>query len=434
MLRLLDLVYKKRDGHTLSKEEIQFFVDGVTNDKFPDYQIVALLMAIYFRGLNPRETSDLTMAMAASGEQMDLSAIDGLKLDKHSTGGVGDKCTLIVVPIVASLGLKMAKLSGRGLGFTGGTIDKLESISGLTCDLDTETFMKQVREINLVVAGQTANLCPCDKRLYALRDVSATVDNESLIAASVMSKKIAGGADKILLDITCGSGAFMKDLASARSLAKLMVEIGKLVNREVRCLITNMNEPLGVAVGNRIEVEEACEVLQNRGPEDTREVCKNLAAHLLSMNNFSDDFNVCLQAVETQLANGKAYQKFIEFLQAQHAIIHNNKPVFRENAKYKRSVLAPKNGYIVKLQADKIGLAAQALGGGRIEKEDIIESACGIMLYKKVGDYVEAGTCIADILYNDEEKFNRALNFYNEALCISDTKVEHEDIILDIVR
>lgn len=436
-MHILDLIYKKRDGQRLTKEEIQFFVDGVCKQKIPDYQIVALLMAIYFRGLNQEETATLTLAMAHSGEVMDLSSIEGIKVDKHSTGGVGDKCTLIVAPIVASLGLPVAKMSGRGLGFTGGTVDKLESIEGFSCSIEMETFIQQVNAIKMVVAGQTSNLAPADKRLYALRDVSGTIESPALIAASIMSKKIAGGADKIVLDITCGRGAFMKTLKEAKELAQIMVDIGKLVNKEVRCVISNMIEPLGTTIGNALEVQEACEVLQNRGPKDTQKVALCLAGEMLAIAGVEGgDSEQCLLLAKKQLENGKAYQTFLNFIQAQGGKVKQGKIQYSNKnlPVQKYSLISEHEGYLAELHADVLGLASQALGGGRLEKTDEIHPLVGLCLHKKISSYVQKGEILADFYYSDEKRLQKALELYQSALVFSREKILPSEEILAILR
>lgn len=401
-MRMYDIIEKKREGHELTKEEIDFFVKGYTDGKIPDYQVSALLMAIFFRKMNKRETVDLTKAMLNSGETIDLSAIKGIKVDKHSTGGVGDKTTLVLGPMVAACGLPVAKMSGRGLGHTGGTLDKLESIKNFKIALKREDFIGNVNNINLAVCSQTANIAPADKKLYALRDVTATVDNTSLIASSVMSKKLASGSNAIVLDVKVGSGAFMKNLDDAFLLAEEMVDIGNSMDRNTVAVLSNMNEPLGYAVGNAIEVKEAIETLQNRGPKDLVELCLTLGSRLLLLGNIVDNIEEGRKMLVEVIENGKAYEKLLEFVEAQGGDIEYVKnPELLPKAEHIIEVESEKEGYITSINAEKVGKCALSLGAGRETKDSILDLSAGIILNKKVGDKVNKGDVLAYIHSND---------------------------------
>ena len=395
---MYDLIEKKKKGLALDKEEIEYVVNGYTKGEIPDYQMSAFLMAVWFQGLNKEETYELTMSMMRSGDVLDLSNINGIKVDKHSTGGVGDKTTLILGPIVASLGIPVAKLSGRGLGHTGGTIDKLESIPGFRTSVDSEAFVNQINSIHMAVAGQTANLAPADKKIYALRDVTATVDNLSLIASSIMSKKLASGADAIVLDVKCGNGAFMKDEESAILLAKEMVEIGKSAGKNITALVTDMNEPLGRYVGNSLEVYEAIMCLRGEGDEKLMEVSKSLAAHMVVLAGKAKNVTEALDMVEETVNNGSAMKKLVEFVAMQggdagYIIDPSLLPKGEVLVEYK----AKEAGFIDKIQTELIGKACLCLGGGRRTKEDIIDPGVGLYLNKKIGEYVEEGQAIVTI-------------------------------------
>ncbi|WP_425448684.1 pyrimidine-nucleoside phosphorylase [Dethiothermospora halolimnae] len=401
-MRMYDIIEKKREGHELTKEEIDFFVKGYTDGKIPDYQVSALLMAIFFRKMNKRETVDLTKAMLNSGETIDLSAIKGIKVDKHSTGGVGDKTTLVLGPMVAACGLPVAKMSGRGLGHTGGTLDKLESIKNFKIALKREDFIGNVNNINLAVCSQTANIAPADKKLYALRDVTATVDNTSLIASSVMSKKLASGSNAIVLDVKVGSGAFMKNLDDAFLLAEEMVDIGNSMDRNTVAVLSNMNEPLGYAVGNAIEVKEAIETLQNRGPKDLVELCLTLGSRLLLLGNIVDNIEEGRKMLVEVIENGKAYEKLLEFVEAQGGDVEYVKnPELLPKAEHIIEVESEKEGYITSINAEKVGKCALSLGAGRETKDSILDLSAGIILNKKVGDKVNKGDVLAYIHSND---------------------------------
>lgn len=420
-MRIYDIIKKKRDGFELTKEEIEFFIKGFVGGSVHDYQVSAFCMAVFFRGMNERETADLTLAMAHSGDTVDLSRFGDLTVDKHSTGGVGDKTTLIVAPIVASLGCVMAKMSGRGLGHTGGTIDKLESIEGFNTSLSPEEFFSQVEKNGIAVVGQTGNLTPADKKLYALRDVTATVDSLPLIASSIMSKKLAAGAHTIVLDVKCGSGAFMKTPEEAEELATAMVKIGNNCGRKTAAVITNMDRPLGNNIGNSLEVIEAVEILKNKGPEDLREVCLSLATGIVALSKGVSE-SIAREMTEDALISGKAFEKFKEWISSQ-----GGDPLWIENtelfpkAKYSYEIKSEYDGYIVKTDAEKIGIASVILGAGRETKEDTIDMSAGIILNKKTGDWVQKGDTLAT-LYScresafcaSEQKFLSALEFSKE--------------------
>lgn len=420
-MRIYDIIKKKRDGFELTKEEIEFFIKGFVEGSVHDYQASAFCMAVFFRGMNERETADLTLAMAHSGDTVDLSRFGDLTVDKHSTGGVGDKTTLIVAPIVASLGCVMAKMSGRGLGHTGGTIDKLESIEGFNTSLSPEEFFSQVEKNGIAVVGQTGNLTPADKKLYALRDVTATVDSLPLIASSIMSKKLAAGAHTIVLDVKCGSGAFMKTPEEAEELATAMVKIGNNCGRKTAAVITNMDRPLGNNIGNSLEVVEAVEILKNKGPEDLREVCLSLATEIVALSKGVSE-STAREMTEDALISGKAFEKFKEWISSQ-----GGDPLWIENtelfpkAKYSYEIKSEYDGYIVKTDAEKIGIASVILGAGRETKEDTIDMSAGIILNKKTGDWVQKGDTLAT-LYScresafcaSEQKFLSALEFSKE--------------------
>jgi len=390
-----NIIMKKRNGIELSDKEINFFINGYTNNQIPDYQVSALLMAIYFKGLNERETISLTKEMLNSGETVDLSGIKGIKVDKHSTGGVGDTTSMIVGPIVASCGVPVAKMSGRGLGHTGGTIDKLESIPGFRVELSKDEFINQVKYHKLALIGQTGNLAPADKKLYALRDVTATVENISLIASSIMSKKLAAGSDAIVLDVKFGHGAFMKTLDEAVALAEIMVKIGKGMGRKLIALVTDMQQPLGYAIGNSLEVKEALQVLRGDGPSDLKDLCLCLAAEMIS---FGLEINLTLarEKAEENLYNGKALEKFIDFVSAQGGDVeYLNNPAKLPLAAKTVSVKAMESGYVTSINALDLGISAMRLGAGRETKESKLDYAAGILLKAKTGDYVKKGQELA---------------------------------------
>ncbi|MDN4594127.1 pyrimidine-nucleoside phosphorylase [Polycladomyces subterraneus] len=401
-MRTVDLIRKKRDGQALTTEEIEFLIRGYAKGEIPDYQVSAWAMAVYFNGMTDRETADLTMAMVLSGEQVDLTSIRGKKVDKHSTGGVGDKTTLVVGPLVAAAGVPVAKLSGRGLGHTGGTIDKLESIAGFATSLTREAFVRQVNEIGIAVTGQTADLTPADKQLYALRDVTATVDSIPLIASSIMSKKIAGGADAIVLDVKTGHGAFMKKEEDAIRLAKAMVSIGTQVGRETVAVISDMNQPLGFAVGNALEVKEAIDTLRGEGPADLTELSLTLGAQMVLLAGVVSTYTKARALLASKLEDGAALEKFRAFIRAQQGdadVVDH--PERLPQAQHRIEVVSPVEGAVSALQAEEIGLAAMKLGAGRATKEDRIDHAVGIVLHKKIGDAVQKGTPLATLHAND---------------------------------
>ena len=432
-MRAVDLILKKRNGNKLNKEEIDFMVSGYTNGDIPDYQMSAFLMAIYFEGMDDEEAALLTDSMLHSGEILDLSSISGIKVDKHSTGGVGDKTSLVVAPIVASLGIKVAKMSGRGLGHTGGTIDKLESIPGYNTSISIDEFISQVEEIGISIIGQTKNLAPADKKLYALRDVTGTVESIPLIASSIMSKKLASGADAIVLDVKVGSGAFMKDLESARHLARLMVEIGKKAGKKVVAILTNMDEPLGYAVGNNLEVIEAINTLNGKGPKDFTELCLIASAELIVAANLASDIDEGVKLAKKQIDNKKALDKFADLVRAQGGdesyIYHPDKFAKASNI---IEVKSTKAGYVVSIDALQIGNAAMQLGAGRKSLDDKINHRVGVVLNKKVGDKVEEGDTLAYI-HSVSKENDDIYNIINKAINIDDLRVENK-LIYDIIK
>ncbi|MDO6354510.1 pyrimidine-nucleoside phosphorylase [Caloramator sp. CAR-1] len=433
-MRMYDIILKKRNGGELTKEEIEFVVNGYTKGEIPDYQVSALLMAIYFQKMNKRETADLTMAMVNSGEVVDLSAIEGIKVDKHSTGGVGDTTTLVLGPMVAAAGAPVAKMSGRGLGHTGGTLDKLESIKGLSIEMPKEKFIENVNKVKLAVAGQTANLAPADKKLYALRDVTATVDNISLIASSIMSKKIAAGADAIVLDVKTGAGAFMKTLDDSFALAQEMVDIGTNVGRNTIAIVSDMDEPLGFAVGNALEVKEAIDTLKGKGPKDLYELCMTLGSYMLILAKKADNVETAREILEDTIRTGAALNKFKEFVAAQGGdpeVIDN--PELLPKAEHIIEFKAEESGYVNKIVAIEVGLAALVLGAGRETKESQIDLAVGVVLNKKVGDYVEKGEPLAYIHVNDMSKLKDCEERLKRAFQITKEKPEHRPLIFGVV-
>lgn len=400
---MVDLIAKKRDGYELSKEEIDFIIRGYTNGDIPDYQMSAFAMAVFFRGMTEEETAALTMAMVRSGDVIDLSKIEGMKVDKHSTGGVGDTTTLVLGPLVASVGVPVAKMSGRGLGHTGGTIDKLESVPGFHVEIDNEQFIELVNKNKIAIIGQTGNLTPADKKLYALRDVTATVDSIPLIASSIMSKKIAAGADAIVLDVKTGAGAFMKDFAGAKQLATAMVEIGKRVGRKTMAVISDMSQPLGYAVGNALEVKEAIDTLKGKGPEDLQELCLTLGSYMVYLAEKASSLEEARALLEASIREGKALETFKVFLSAQggDASVVDD-PTKLPQAKYRWELEAPEDGYVAEIVADEVGTAAMLLGAGRATKEATIDLSVGLVLHKKVGDAVKKGESLVTIYSNTE--------------------------------
>lgn len=433
--RFVDLIQKKKNGETLTKGEIDFMITDYVAGKIPDYQMSAMLMAIYFNGMENEELAAFTLAMRDSGDLVDLSPIEGIKVDKHSTGGVGDKTTLIVGPIVAACGVPVAKMSGRGLGFTGGTLDKLESISGFRIDLSAEEFFETVKKTGISVIGQTGNLAPADKLLYALRDVTATVDSIPLIAASVMSKKLAAGSDKIVLDVTTGSGAFMKNTRDAKKLAKHMVAIGNHAGKETVAILTGMEEPLGFAIGNNMEVKEAIEVLKGDGPEDVKEVSVALAGMMLSLGLENVSHSQGKRMAKKALSSGQAFEKFKEMVQAQGGDIrYVEHPEFFERDAFEGEVLAAEDGFLSGMDTEKIGVAAGLLGAGRETKDSVIDMSAGIYLKKKIGDTVKKGEPIAICYAGTKEKLNRGMAMFESSIRYSKEAPRIPKLIVDIIR
>lgn len=433
-MRMYDIIMKKRNGGELTTEEINFFIEGYTKCTIPDYQVSALMMAIYFQKMNKRETADLTKAMVNSGETVDLSTIKGIKVDKHSTGGVGDTTTLILGPMVAAAGVPVAKMSGRGLGHTGGTIDKLESFEGFSVEMPIEKFVKNVNERNIAIGGQTANLAPADKKLYALRDVTATVDNMSLIAGSIMSKKIASGADAIVLDVKTGSGAFMKTEDDSFELAKEMVDIGTHVGRNTIGVVTDMDQPLGFAVGNALEVKEAIDTLKGEGPEDLTELCLTLGSYMLVLGEKAKNPDEAREILKDIIKSGKGLAKLKELVEAQGGnAAAVDDPSLLPGASIIKTVAAPKDGYVKSIKADDVGIAALVLGAGRETKESKIDLGVGVVIHKKIGDFVKKGEAIATIYANDDKKRKLSEEILLKAYTIVDEKVEPKKLIKGIV-
>ena len=434
-MTILDIIEKKRDKKELEKEEIEFFVNGYTKGEITDYQASALVMAIYINGMTYEETTNLTLSMAHSGEILDLSKLGKTIVDKHSTGGVGDKVSLILLPLVASFGVPVAKMSGRGLGFTGGTVDKLESIPGYKTDIDINKFVQNVENIGISMISQTLNLAPADKKLYSLRDSIACVESIPLIASSIMSKKIASGADKIVLDVTVGSGAFMKDLKSAEKLAKEMIEIGKLAKRETVAVITNMDEPLGRSVGNSLEVKEAIEALRGNILEDVKQVVLALGSYMLKLSGVEEDLETAKKMLEENLNNGKAYKKFLELVKNQGGDITYIEDIDNlEETKYIEPVYSEKTGYIYNINAKEIGKLACYLGAGRVTKEDKIDKSVGIELLKKVGDKVSKDEVIAYLHINKPEQLEIAKEKIKEIIKIRKEKQEKLKTIIKVIK
>lgn len=433
-MRMVDLISKKRDGFPLSKEEISFIIKNYTTGAIPDYQMSAWAMTVFYRGMNQAETADLTMAMVESGKKLDLSSIPGKAVDKHSTGGVGDKVSLILAPMVAACGVPVAKMSGRGLGHTGGTIDKLSAIPGFKAELDEENFLRQVREIGVAIIAQSQNLVPADKKLYALRDVTGTVNSIPLIASSVMSKKIAAGAQGIVLDVKYGSGAFMKTLAEAQVLAGAMVEIGKSLGRKTIAVLSDMDQPLGKAIGNSLEVLEAVDALQGKGPADLMEVCLELGSWMLVAGDHTDDLGKARQMLVYALESGAAWRKFLSFVEAQGGdqakVIKKELPL----AAWQVPLLAQKAGYVRRIDAYEIGLAAMKAGAGRATQEAKIDLGAGILLNKKIGERVEAGEALAYLYTNGREKVEESLEMAGAAFAIDDQAIGLTEKITQVVQ
>ena len=433
-MRMYDILLKKRANLPLSDKEIRFVIDGYVKGEIPDYQVSALLMTIVFNGMNARELGTLTLAMAQSGNMVDLSNIDGITVDKHSTGGVGDKTTLIIAPLVAACGGKVAKMSGRGLGHTGGTIDKMESIPNLKVSLEQDAFIDQVNKIGLAVIGQSEGLAPADKKLYALRDVTGTVDSIPLIASSVMSKKLASGAQAILLDVKVGSGAFMKNIEDARELAKAMVDIGKENGRSVKAILTDMDRPLGHAIGNALEIREVINTLKGHGPEDLTHECIIMAAHMLVLSRMCD-YETALNRVQQALDSGAALERLRLMIEAQGGdsrVIDDDRVL--TIGKFTYDVTSPQDGYITRMNTERCGIASVMLGAGRTVKDGPIDYSAGIVMHKKTGDAVSMGESIATLYASDESLFTNAAQTYLAAITIGDTASKVMDTILDIVE
>lgn len=431
-MRAVDIIIKKRDGGELSREEIDFFIQGYTRGEIPDYQAAAWAMAVLLRGMTPRETTDLTLAMIASGDQLDLSDVVPLAVDKHSTGGVGDKTTLVVEPLVSACGVPMGKMSGRGLGFTGGTLDKMESIPGFNCNLSEEQFLRQLKEVGIVLAGQTSELAPADGKLYALRDVTGTVDSIPLIASSIMSKKLAAGAQAIVLDVKTGLGAFMSDLEEARTLARLMVDIARLAGRKAVALISDMNQPLGHAVGNALEVREAIATLQGNGPQDFVEHCLQVAAELLILAGKATHQEEARAQLQEALASGRGWERFRDLVRAQGGDLrYVDEPERLPRAAIIETIPAPRSGYLSQIHARVIGETAVLLGAGREKKGDPIDHAVGFEIHHKVGDYVEKGSPLFTIHTNHPDRLEAAGTRVLNAHQWSDQPVEPLPLFYD---
>lgn len=433
-MNIIDIIARKRDGKELTTDEINFFIKDYTNNNIEDYQAAALVMAIYIKGMSYRETKDLTMAMSSSGDVLDLSELGENVVDKHSTGGVGDKVTIILAPLIASLGIPVAKMSGRGLGYTGGTADKIEAIPGYNTGISEKEFIDNVKSIGISLITQTLNLAPADKKIYALRDTIACTESIPLIASSIMSKKIASGANKIVLDVTCGFGAFMKNIEDARELSKTMIEIGNLANRETVCVITNMNEPLGFAVGNSLEIIEAIEFLQGKMPEDLKQVVLELGAYMIKLAGKGSNIEENKKMLLENIQNGKAYNKFIELVQNQGGDIEYVKDVTKfEKAKIIQEVISTTEGYVQESNAEEIGKLSCDLGAGRKTKKDKIDLQVGIILNKKIGDFVNKGDKLATIYANDMKKAKDTENELLRIYRIGKEKIE-ENTIIDIIE
>ncbi len=431
---MVDIIEKKRDGHPLSKEEISFFVKGYTEGSIPDYQASALAMAILFRDMNKEETANLTEAMMRSGDMIDLSAIEGVKVDKHSTGGVGDKTSLVLGPLVASCGAKLAKMSGRGLGHTGGTLDKMESVPGTSVYRTEEQFIKQVNDIGIAIIGQTAQIDPADKKLYALRDVTGTVESIPLIASSIMSKKLASGSDTILLDVKFGSGAFMKTLDRARLLAKTMVEIGTSLHRPTRAILTDMDEPLGMAVGNNLEVKEAIATLQGHGPKDLVELVTYAGAIMLEQAGLVSNHEEGRARIQKAIEDGSGFKKLVELFKAQGGdVSYLEDPSKFPLSKYALPIYAGKEGYLSRIDSLTIGVSSMKLGGGRARMDETIDMSAGILLNKKIGDHIHEGELLATC-YTNKEKVGEVLSDVLEAFQIQAEKPAERPIVFEYIH
>ncbi len=433
-MRMVDLIKKKRDGGTFDKNEIEYIINGYTDGDIPDYQMSALIMAIYFSGMSNVETADLTIAMAKSGKMADLSAINGVKVDKHSTGGVADTTTLVLAPLVAACGAPVAKMSGRGLGHTGGTLDKLESIPGMRVSLPMDEFINNVNRVGLAVIGQTEDLAPADKKLYALRDVTAAVDIIPLIASSIMSKKLAGGADAIVLDVKVGEGAFMKDYEDAVKLAEIMVDIGENAGKRTVAAITDMNQPLGLAIGNSLEVIEACETLKGNGCKDLLDVCLFLGSYMLILAGAAANRREAVCMLQDALKSGSGFGKLKEMVKAQGGNCEALEDYsLLPQARIRNEIKADKDVYVSSLHAEELGLCAMRLGAGRATKDDVVDLSVGIMLNKKVGDLVRKGEVIATVYANDEQRLNGVLPDILSSIKTSEEFVERPELIYSLI-
>lgn len=434
-MNILDIIAKKREKKCLTKEEIEFFINGYTDNSVTDYQAAALIMAIFINGMTNDEITNLTLAMAHSGEVLDLSKLNKIIVDKHSTGGVGDKVSLILLPLVASVGVPVAKMSGRGLGFTGGTVDKLESIPGYNTAIDMNTFVQNVENIGISMISQTLNLAPADKKMYALRDSISCVESIPLIASSIMSKKIASGAQKIVLDVTVGSGAFMKDIEKAEELSRKMIDIGKLADKQTVCVLTNMDEPLGLAVGNSLEIIEAIEFLKGRMQEDVKKVILELGSYMMKLAELGDDLEANKKQLLENIENGKAYKKFLELVNNQGGDISYIEDTNKfEKAQIIEPVYSEYDGYIEEINAEKIGKVACMLGAGRIRKEDKIDNSVGIVLNKKVGDKIQRGEVLAYIHSNDHEKMLTAKKEVSNIIRITENEIDTIPTIIEVIE
>lgn len=434
-MNILEIIEKKRDKIELTKQEIEFFIEGYVKEEISDYQASALIMAIYINGMTKEETTNLSLAMANSGEILDLSKLNKTIVDKHSTGGVGDKVSICLLPLVASLGVPVAKMSGRGLGFTGGTVDKMQSIPGYQTEIDIHNFLQNVDKIGISMISQTMNIAPADKKLYALRDSISCVESLPLIASSIMSKKIASGADKIVLDVTVGKGAFMKTIEEATELAKQMIEIGKLANRETICILTNMDEPLGYAIGNNLEVIEGIEFLNGNMPDDVKEIVLELGAYMIKLAGLGESIEENKEKMLKNIQNGKALRKFEDMVRNQGGDISYIKDTNKfEKAKYIIEVKSTKNGYIQEINAENIGKLACSLGAGRIKKEDKIDNSVGIILNKKVSEHVKNGDTLAYIHSNSQDKLKDVEEKLQNIIFIGDKKVIKSNNVIKILK
>ena len=434
-MRMYDIILKKREGQTLTAQELNFFIEKFTQGVIPDYQASALMMAIYFKGLDSNETLALTKAMIRSGEVIDLSSIPGIKVDKHSTGGVGDKTSIVLGPLVAACGVPVAKLSGRGLGHTGGTIDKLESFSGFNVNLSELEFIHNVKAIGIAITAQTANLAPADKKLYALRDVTATVENKSLIAGSIMSKKLASGSDAIVLDVKCGDGAFMKEPEDAFELARVMVDIGNGMRKKTVAIVSDMEQPLGRSVGNSLEVIEAIETLKGNGPKDLVELCMALGERMLTLGGIANEVQVARVKLQEAIASGAALEKLKQFVEAHGGDSGQvDDTTSLPNAKYSREIMAEQSGFVTSIKAEQVGIAAMQLGAGRGTKESEIDLSAGVYLHKKVGERLDIGEPIVTLFTSTKEKLDLAEEKVITAYSIGTEKVQQRVLVLGVVE